>query len=452
MAFEKDGGGPSGAAGLGRWGRVEQRDGLPGWLVVAPDGSVVEPIAAFLTEFAARGNSPGSVRSYAYALLRWWRWLQRVDVAWDRATSAEVRDLVLWLARAPKSRRFPRTASAATAGRVNAVTGKAYLSDQYAPRTVRHSNAVIRAFYEFWIERGDGPLVNPVALARTPGDSIGRPHAHHNPLQPFGVEGRLRHNPKLPRRRPRALSDPQWEALFAALRSDRDRAITAVAVSSAARAGELLGMRPIDLDWGEQLVRVVRKGSRAEQWLPASSESFVWLRLYLAGLGTIAADAPLWWTMRGRGPARRGASGHAAAGPPPRGPARRITAGAGPAAQGHRPLTYAALRAVLVRANQHLGTNYSWHDFRHTAALRMSRDESLSLRDVQTVLGHASIATTAGAYLVEDEARVLERVTRHLAEHADQAAAPATAQPSGTVAGTGYDPADLSVLLGGDPR
>lgn len=438
MAFEDPG--LSGEDGLGRWGRVVQRDGLPGWLVVAPDGSTVEPIAEFLLEFAARGNRPGSVRSYAYALLRWWRWLRRVDVAWDRATSAEVRDLVLWLSRAPKSRRFPRTVSAATAGGVNAVTGKPYLSDQYAPRTVRHSNAVIRAFYEFWLERGEGPLVNPVALARPAGDGVGRAHAHHNPLQPFGAGGRLRHNPKVARRRPRALSDEQWTALFAALRSNRDRALCALAVSSGARAGELLGMRPVDLDWGEQLIRVVRKGSWAEQWLPGSAEGFVWLRLYLADLGEVAAAEPLWWTLRRRGDSQFSS--------------RAATTGG--EQKFRRPLTYPALRAVLGRANQALGANYCWHDLRHTAALRMSRDESLTLRDVQTVLGHASVATTAGVYLLEDEARVLERVARHLAEHSDQAghqAGPSNnPRYSTSTPGAGYDPADLSVLLGGELR
>jgi len=32
------------------------------------------------------------------------------------------------------------------------------------------------------------------------------------------------------------------------------------------------------------------------------------------------------------------------------------------------------------------------HDLRHTAALRMARDEALSLRDVQAILGHAGAA------------------------------------------------------------
>ena len=35
-----------------------------------------------------------------------------------------------------------------------------------------------------------------------------------------------------------------------------------------------------DTDLGQQLVTVIRKGSRALQQLPASPDAFVWLRLY----------------------------------------------------------------------------------------------------------------------------------------------------------------------------
>jgi len=49
---------------------------------------------------------------------------------------------------------------------------------------------------------------------------------------------------------------------------------------------------------------VRRKGSGAEQWLPASPEAFVWLRLYVAEIGDLRADGPVWLTLRRR---RRGA-------------------------------------------------------------------------------------------------------------------------------------------------
>jgi integrase len=86
-------------------------------------------------------------------------------------------------------------------------------------------------------------------------------------MQPYRPEAGSRYNPKLPKRRPRAMSDEQWLDLFGALRCNRDRALLALAISNAARAGELLGIRCCDLDWGDQLVRVRRKGSGAEQRL-----------------------------------------------------------------------------------------------------------------------------------------------------------------------------------------
>ncbi|MEN1889680.1 tyrosine-type recombinase/integrase [Streptomyces mirabilis] len=403
-----------GSIRLPRWGKVVPSDGVVPWLVVDPEGVPIEPVQRYLRDFVAR-NRPGSVRSYAYALLRWWRWLRVVQVEWDRATSAEVRDLVLWLKQTTKPRNSPRTKSASTAGTVNPITRKRNPGDQYQPRTIRHSNAVVRSFYEFWIETGHGPLVNPVPLDRRGN----RPHAHHNPLDPFGPEGRIRYNPKIPKARPREIPDERWNDLFGALRSNRDRAILSLDISNATRASEVLGIRGVDLDWGDQLVQVSRKGSDDAQWLPASPDSFVWLRLYLAELAPLEPSDPIWWTLRRRD----------------RGAGLRL-----------QPMNYEALRAVFRRINAVLGTNYTMHDLRHTAALRMSRDKNLTLLDVQTILGHAHLSTTADVYLLEDEAAVIRRVAEHLAERelrAQQAPPPVA---------VGYEADDLAVLFGGLPR
>jgi integrase len=255
---------------LPRWGRVVEVDDAVRWAVIGEDGQPVEPIRRFLSDFIARDNRPGSVRSYAFVLLRWWRWLNAVGVQWDKATPAEARDLVLWLGYATKPRRSKRTASAVTAGTVNRVTRKRELDDHYQPRTIRHNNAVVRSFYEYWIDQGQGPLINPVRLDRVRGR---RPNAHHNPLEPFRAEGRLRYNPRLPKPTPRAVPDQRWHELFGKLRSNRDRALLSIAISNGARAAELLGVRSIDVDWGEQLIQVHRKGSGVPQCLPAPSPS-----------------------------------------------------------------------------------------------------------------------------------------------------------------------------------
>jgi hypothetical protein len=171
-------------------GRVVPAESVVPWLVLDAAGEPVEPIRRFPAEFVARGNRTGSVRSCAYALHRWWRFLAAVEVGWDKATSAEVRDFVLWLKLAAKPRRTPRTVSATTAGQINPATRKRHPDDAYQPRTIRHSNAVLRSFYDYWIELGAAPLVNPVHRDRATGR---RPHGHHNPLEPFAPAGRLRY-------------------------------------------------------------------------------------------------------------------------------------------------------------------------------------------------------------------------------------------------------------------
>lgn len=52
---------------LPKWGRVVPGEGTVPWLLVDDDGRPVEPVRRFLVDFVAQDNSPGSVRSYAYA-------------------------------------------------------------------------------------------------------------------------------------------------------------------------------------------------------------------------------------------------------------------------------------------------------------------------------------------------------------------------------------------------
>ena len=70
--------------------------------------------------------------------------------------------------------------------------------------------------------------------------------------------------------------DELFNELFAALPSNRDRALVAFWISTGVRASELLGTRLCDMDPGQQLITVVRKGSRAVQQVPASADAFVW--------------------------------------------------------------------------------------------------------------------------------------------------------------------------------
>jgi integrase len=338
--------------------------------LVDADGVVLVPATAYFRELAGCGRSAATHRSYGMALLRWWRFLRAVGVGWDQATRAEARDFCSWIQLAGKPARphwrypgggAPGTVTARTAaGTPNPVTGKPSPGRGYATATAMHCESVLRGFYDFHLQAGRGPMVNPFPLAR---GRRTRANAHRNPMEPFPGQRAGRYRPKAARRIPRQIPDEKFDELFAELGSNRDRALVAFWVSTGARASELLGATAGDADPGQQLVTVIRKGTRALQQLPASPDAFVWLRLYQAqvrGLVPAGRDQPLWWTLR----------------------------------RPFRALGYDAARAMFGRANAALGANWSLHDLRHSAAYRMARDPGMPLTDIQWVLGHAHLSTT----------------------------------------------------------
>ena len=137
---------------------------------------------------------------------------------------------------------------------------------------------MLRGFYDFQRDLGAGPILNPFPLDIARRSE--RANAHHNPMEAWKHDRVGRYRPKVPQRIPRAIPDDRFNTLFTALPSNRDRAMVAFWISTGARASELLGVRQCDVDPGQQLITVVRKGSRAIQQLPAAADAFVWLRLY----------------------------------------------------------------------------------------------------------------------------------------------------------------------------
>jgi site-specific recombinase XerD len=352
-------------------------------------GREVGAVAAFFSDLLAAGRSQATVRSYGMDLLRWFRFLWAVEVAWDRATRSEARDFCRWLA----------------------VTNGVKGSGRGTPYSVSvrvHSETVLRCFYDFHRDVGTGPMVNPFPLDRS--RRGGRAHAHHNPMDPYHNQRSGLYRPRVVKRIPRDIPDAQFNEIFARLPSHRDRALVAFYVSTGARASELLTVTQGGVDPGRQLITVVRKGSREEQELPASSDAFVWLRLYqveMEGLIPRGRTKPLWWTRR----------------------------------KPFRPLTYHGAHRMFERVNIDAGTGATLHALRHTAAYRMARDPAMPLTDVQYVLGHVQLTTTQ-IYLTPRKEDVIERVLAHHAEQTRRATEQHT-----PAAAAGYRPETLDVLF-----
>jgi len=83
-----------------------------------------------------------------------------------------------------------------------------------------HSETVLRSFYDFHLEAGTGPLVNPFPLDRS--RRGGRAHAHRNPMEPYHLERSGMYRPAVPSRIPRSVPDEDFNEIFAALHSHRD--------------------------------------------------------------------------------------------------------------------------------------------------------------------------------------------------------------------------------------
>jgi integrase len=343
-------------------------------------------------------------------LLRWFRFLWAVDVRWDRATRVEARDFCRWLqvaGRPVRSHWRRRGEPAPTASGRSGGTGRPYAASVRA-----HSETVLRSFYDFHLDAGCGPILNPFPLDRTRRGR--RTHAHHNPMDPHRNERTGLYRPTVPSRVPRSVPDEEFNEIFARLPSHRDRALVAFYVSTGARASELLSTTQGGVDPGRGLITVVSKGSRELQQLPASSDAFGWLRLYQVEMAEDiprGRSRPLWWTRR-----------------PPA-----------------RPLTYHAVHRMFERVNASVGTNATLHSLRHTAAYRMAEDPGLPLTDVQFVLGHAALTTTQ-IYLTPRKEDVVRRVLAHHDEQTRQAATRAH-----LVVAPGYRPESLDVLFGNRP-
>ena len=218
--------------------------------------------------------------------------------------------------------------------------------------------------------------------------------------------------PRVAQRIPRQIPDGKFDELFAALCSHRDRALLAFWISTGARASELPGVLAGGIDPGQQLITVIRKGSRAVQQLPASPDAFVWLRLYqqqVHGLVPAGPADPVWWTLR----------------------------------RPFRALSYPAARAMFGRANHVLGANWTLHDLRHSASYRLARDPQVPLTDVQWILGHAHLSTTE-LYLNTTP----QDAIRDVLAHYERRAAAKDAMPEPSETRLHYRPEALDALFG----
>ena len=132
---------------------AETGNRLEPYQLVDPAGVPVPAVSSYFRDLQAAGRTAATVRSYGMDLLRWFRFLWAAGVRWDHATRAEARDFCRWLQAGGKpGRPQPQGGAAAAPPR------------PYAAAVRAHSETVLRGFYDFHLDAGTGPIMNPFPL------------------------------------------------------------------------------------------------------------------------------------------------------------------------------------------------------------------------------------------------------------------------------------------------
>src|SRR5256886_22545 len=133
--------------------------------------------------------------------------------------------------------------------------------------TVRRRLSIVSGFFAFLQARGDVPA-NPVPRGLPTRRERSRPR-QGVPLV------------RVPRRLPRILSPAEVDALTAALRTHRDRAMVAAMVLGGLRRCEVLGLRLEDLRAAERRVFIVEGKAGRQRLIPVSGRFFAAVAAYL---------------------------------------------------------------------------------------------------------------------------------------------------------------------------
>jgi site-specific recombinase XerD len=306
----------------------------------------------YLGYLAGRRYSPASVRSYAFDLLHFARWLAGQDLALQ---DVDIDALLRYLAACRAERLHGQHDNV-----LSLASGRAA---GFAPATINRRLAAISGLFSFRSMR-DPAVPSPVprgpaARRAATGERAGL-LAHLDRPRP-----RSKLRVREPRRLPRGLDRAETSALLSSFRTDRDRAIAGLMLLSGLRSAEVLGLRVADTDIGRGWVRVTGKGDK-ERRVPLDPDVAGLIQSYLLAERPETASQTLFVVAEG----------------PHRG----------------QPLTAAGLRRVFRYHREISGVAAGHpHALRHTFGTALA-EAGVDLPVLQALMGHDHVDSSA-AYI-----------------------------------------------------
>ena len=256
------------------------------WMLGGAGAAELEVVNDYLSYLADRRYSPRTVRSYAFDLLHFCRWLaaEGVDVS---AVNTDV--LLQYLGAC-------REAVLAGQHGGNVVDLRSGRAAGYAPATVNRRMAAISGLFSFRAMR-DPTASNPV-----PKGPAARRTAKGERSGMLGHLARPKARSQLrvrePRRLPRGLTRHETRALVGSFGTDRDRAMCGLMLFSGLRSAEVLGLDVADVDIGRGWVRVIGKGDK-ERRVPLDPDVAGLVQAYLLAERPETASRALFVVAKG---------------------------------------------------------------------------------------------------------------------------------------------------------
>lgn len=317
---------------------------IEGTFRIVGDWGDTEQANAFLGHLDTRAFSPSTVRSYAFDIVNFARFLSVRGSALVEVSPMMVFDWIEWQG-------VRAHGGAAVSGAVRTA----------AASTANRRVAAVRALFEYLVMAGACPS-NPVPSPRrrsSPGASIRGLLGHLGSGRSRGG-GRLVRQPQM---LPESLPVSDVDRFLRSLDTYRDRAIVLVMLLGGLRAAEVRGLQLSDVDLGHRRLRVVGKGSK-ERHIPVDGAFFTEVAAYLRyERPTGVKSSECFLVLRGP------------------------TTG--------QPLTEAGLRGVFRRHREASGAiRVRPHRLRHTYGTELA-SAGIDLLALRELMGHVSPDTTA---------------------------------------------------------
>ncbi len=332
--------------------RVVKVEGPVGFQVVEDEGRVVGPIETYLRFLAARSFSARTIRSYAYDLLSFWRWLTLAGKDFTTVASDDILAYVEW----QKTVHNPQRPDA------NVYRIEDGSNGGMSVLTINRRLAAISGLYAYLFRQ------DPSQVKRNPIPHAQESRSWRRAGRTRGLLGHVRSKVstngillRLPRKLPRPLETQEVERLVGSFRKYRDKAIALLMLFGGLRSCEVLGLRISDIDMGNRSVRVWGKGGQ-ERVVPVDPDTIRAVHRYILHERPETERTAVFLVLKG----------------PSKG----------------QPLTAAGLRTIF---RYHRELSEVWmgnpHRLRHTYGTSMAQ-AGVDVQVLKDLMGHANIDST----------------------------------------------------------